>query len=242
MAVLKVWWQCWFFNNRLVLLYLVAVDTVLFFFFFLLSFSLHVFVAVALFASALYNQKFYIAITESKIFTHVYPEKNILCFFVLNKAMTQVCCVYPGTHWVAEILHMLTSGATEYSGRIKAYTMLEFCNDLTFLDTLTSPRLLNSHLYMAQLPRGMVDKKVKVKSKGLGSSLNLIIFLFLSALCLFMLLSLIYMYVCMYKCLYIYIHMSSNVCLSPSFSVCLSLSLLVALPFYFFIYRCVPSI
>ncbi|KAK3803412.1 hypothetical protein RRG08_021383 [Elysia crispata] len=75
-----------------------------------------------------------------------------------------IITAYPkcGTHWVAEILHMLTSGATEFSGRTKEYTMLEFCNDLRFLATLSSPRLLNSHLYMAQLPRGIVVKKVKI--------------------------------------------------------------------------------
>ncbi|RUS89990.1 hypothetical protein EGW08_002257 [Elysia chlorotica] len=71
---------------------------------------------------------------------------------------------YPkcGTHWVAEILHMLTSGTSEHNRRTKEYTMLEFCDDLSFLDTLTSPRVLNSHLVMAHLPTQIVDKNVKL--------------------------------------------------------------------------------
>ncbi|RUS86208.1 hypothetical protein EGW08_006003 [Elysia chlorotica] len=67
-----------------------------------------------------------------------------------------------GTHWVSEILHMLTTGATEFCNRVKEFVMLEFCDDLPFLATLPSPRVLNSHLYMAQLPREIVDKKVKM--------------------------------------------------------------------------------
>ena len=69
----------------------------------------------------------------------------------------------PGTHWVAEILHMLTTGSTEYSGRTKEFAMLEYCDDLQMLETLKPPRLLNSHLFMAQLPKEIVEKKVKVR-------------------------------------------------------------------------------
>ncbi|GFR98991.1 sulfotransferase 1C4 [Elysia marginata] len=57
---------------------------------------------------------------------------------------------------------MLTSGKTEFSGRTKEFNMLEFVNDLPFLDTLPSPRVLNSHLYVAHLPKQMVEKKVKL--------------------------------------------------------------------------------
>ncbi|GFO34071.1 sulfotransferase 1c4 [Plakobranchus ocellatus] len=76
-----------------------------------------------------------------------------------------IITAYPkcGTHWVAEILHMLTSGSTSYCSRTKEFTMLEFLNDLPSLEAFESPRLLNSHLYMAHLPEQILGKKVKVR-------------------------------------------------------------------------------
>ncbi|KAK3763730.1 hypothetical protein RRG08_021402 [Elysia crispata] len=75
-----------------------------------------------------------------------------------------IITAYPkcGTHWVAEILYMLTSGQTASYGKTKEYNMLEFCDDLTAVDNLPSPRVLNSHLVMAHLPQDLVDKRVKL--------------------------------------------------------------------------------
>ena len=58
---------------------------------------------------------------------------------------------------------MLTTGQTEFSSLTKEYKMLEFCDDLPFLETLPSPRVLNSHLNTVHLPREIVQKKVKVR-------------------------------------------------------------------------------
>lgn len=67
-----------------------------------------------------------------------------------------------GTHWVSEMLNMLLSGSTDYAARTKEFNMLEFIDDLTTLEKMSSPRLLNSHLYMAHLPEQVMEKKVKL--------------------------------------------------------------------------------
>ncbi|GFN97927.1 gliomedin-like isoform x3 [Plakobranchus ocellatus] len=75
-----------------------------------------------------------------------------------------IIAAYPkcGTHWVAEIVHMLLTGSAEYSARSKEHAMLEFIPDLSALDQMTSPRLFNSHLCMAHLPAQIVEKNVKI--------------------------------------------------------------------------------
>ncbi|KAK3723856.1 hypothetical protein RRG08_008660 [Elysia crispata] len=67
-----------------------------------------------------------------------------------------------GTHWMFEILHMLFRGTTHYATQPKEVNMLEFIEDLSVLDQMTSPRVLNSHLYTALLPEQVVEKKVKL--------------------------------------------------------------------------------
>ncbi|GFR71029.1 sulfotransferase 1C4 [Elysia marginata] len=67
-----------------------------------------------------------------------------------------------GTHWVSEMLHMLESGSTDYATQPKEFAMVEFTDDLTQLDQMASPRLLNSHLYIAHLPEQVLEKKVKL--------------------------------------------------------------------------------
>ena len=66
-----------------------------------------------------------------------------------------------GTHWVSEIVHMLISGTTDYSTKVKEFNMLEFIDDMTMPGHMTSPRLFNSHLYFTHLPQQLVEKKVK---------------------------------------------------------------------------------
>ncbi|RUS75050.1 hypothetical protein EGW08_017186, partial [Elysia chlorotica] len=67
-----------------------------------------------------------------------------------------------GTHWVAEMLHMLLKGSIKYSEKTKESTMLEVVCDLDTLTHMQSPRVLNSHLYMVHLPREIVQKKIKI--------------------------------------------------------------------------------
>ncbi|RUS75052.1 hypothetical protein EGW08_017188, partial [Elysia chlorotica] len=75
-----------------------------------------------------------------------------------------IITAYPkcGTHWVGEMVHMLVRGRTELSAQAKEFHMFEFIEDLGLLDQMESPRLLNSHLYLAHLPEQIVHKKVKL--------------------------------------------------------------------------------
>ena len=65
---------------------------------------------------------------------------------------------------MAEILHMITTGTTDLSRLPKEHMQLEFCHDLEALERLPSPRVFNTHLYMAHLPEQVVEKKVKVRN------------------------------------------------------------------------------
>ena len=55
-----------------------------------------------------------------------------------------------GTHWVWEVVHMLTSGKAEYESRSKEHLMLEFIEAERF-DNMPSPRIINSHLSLRYL-------------------------------------------------------------------------------------------
>ena len=46
-----------------------------------------------------------------------------------------------------EVVQMLTSGKAEYESRSKEYLMLEF-NDAEQIEAVTSPRIINSHLFL----------------------------------------------------------------------------------------------
>ncbi|XP_033752616.1 sulfotransferase 1C2-like [Pecten maximus] len=73
-----------------------------------------------------------------------------------------VCApVKAGTHWVWEILTMLTRGTTEYATGPKEDTMLEF-RSVDKLNALTSPRVLNTHLRLSNLPKQLIEKKCKL--------------------------------------------------------------------------------
>ncbi|XP_021338960.1 sulfotransferase family cytosolic 1B member 1-like isoform X2 [Mizuhopecten yessoensis] len=66
-----------------------------------------------------------------------------------------------GTHWVSEICKMLLSETTKYDPNGKERYMLEFQTP-DHLDTISSPRVLNSHLLPRQLPTCIQQKKTKV--------------------------------------------------------------------------------
>lgn len=55
-----------------------------------------------------------------------------------------------GSHWLWEVVHMLTSGKVEYEKRTKDHLMPEF-NDVEKFLEMPSPRILNSHLFLGLL-------------------------------------------------------------------------------------------
>lgn len=66
-----------------------------------------------------------------------------------------------GTHWVWEICKMLLSGTTNYDPDSKEKFMLEF-RTTEQLDSVASPRLLNTHLLPRQLPTSLQNNQNKV--------------------------------------------------------------------------------
>ncbi|XP_067649779.1 sulfotransferase 1C2-like isoform X1 [Haliotis asinina] len=71
-------------------------------------------------------------------------------------------CAYPkcGTHWVWEMARLLLSGDTEAVVE-KDELMLEFIgNDV--IQKFPSPRILNTHCLVEQLPRGVFEHKNKI--------------------------------------------------------------------------------
>ncbi|CAC5371700.1 SULT1 [Mytilus coruscus] len=73
-------------------------------------------------------------------------------------------CTYPksGTHWIYEISNMLLRNKTELDTQNKVSTMIEFIPDLTVLDKLQSPRLLNTHCSFKYLPKKHIENGCKI--------------------------------------------------------------------------------
>ncbi|CAC5371701.1 SULT1 [Mytilus coruscus] len=73
-------------------------------------------------------------------------------------------CTYPksGTHWVNEVTNMLIRNKTELDTVTKVSTMLEVIPDLSVLDALPSPRLLNTHCSFKYLPKKHIENRCKI--------------------------------------------------------------------------------
>ncbi|XP_076115886.1 sulfotransferase 1B1-like [Mytilus galloprovincialis] len=73
-------------------------------------------------------------------------------------------CTYPksGTHWVNEVTNMLIRNKTELDTSSKISTMLEVIPDLSVLDALPSPRLLNTHCSFKYLPKKHIENRCKI--------------------------------------------------------------------------------
>ncbi|XP_067649325.1 sulfotransferase 1B1-like [Haliotis asinina] len=71
-------------------------------------------------------------------------------------------CAYPkcGTHWVWEMVRLLLSSDTDTVIE-KDELMLEFIKGKV-LEKFPSPRILNTHCFVEQLPRGVFEKKCKI--------------------------------------------------------------------------------
>ncbi|XP_076435167.1 sulfotransferase 1A1-like isoform X2 [Babylonia areolata] len=72
-------------------------------------------------------------------------------------------CTYPrsGTHWTWELMRMLVKDRTDSDATEKEAAMLEW-RWQGELESLPSPRILNSHLLFAQLPADVLAKGTKV--------------------------------------------------------------------------------
>ncbi|RUS85847.1 hypothetical protein EGW08_006399 [Elysia chlorotica] len=73
-------------------------------------------------------------------------------------------CGYPktGCHWMYEVISMLLRGKAELSPHGKGFGgMIEAVPEI-LLDSLPSPRVLNSHLLYAELPKQIREKKTKI--------------------------------------------------------------------------------
>ncbi|XP_025092461.1 sulfotransferase 1A1-like [Pomacea canaliculata] len=72
-------------------------------------------------------------------------------------------CAYAkaGTHWTWEVVSMLMAGKVEYRKQSKETVMLEVV-ELEGVESLPSPRVLNTHLPVNMLPRQVKDKKGRI--------------------------------------------------------------------------------
>ncbi|XP_048732222.2 sulfotransferase 1B1-like isoform X2 [Ostrea edulis] len=70
---------------------------------------------------------------------------------------------YPkaGTHWVWEVVGMLSRQKAERIPEIKETVMMEGISEETF-DNIASPRIMNTHIYFKYLPKDFFDKKCKI--------------------------------------------------------------------------------
>lgn len=72
-------------------------------------------------------------------------------------------CAYPksGTHWVWEIVNMLINQKATRIPSMKESAMLEG-SSRNIMQSMSSPRILNTHLLFCDIPRDFVEKKCKI--------------------------------------------------------------------------------
>ncbi|KAH3883800.1 hypothetical protein DPMN_007768 [Dreissena polymorpha] len=71
-------------------------------------------------------------------------------------------CTFPktGTNWVFEVIMMLMRGLADRIDRSKVTTMLEFMTH-DEVNSVPSPRVINTHYHPRFLPKDMATKKIK---------------------------------------------------------------------------------
>ncbi|VDI45767.1 Hypothetical predicted protein [Mytilus galloprovincialis] len=75
-----------------------------------------------------------------------------------------IICTYAksGTHWTYEIVNMLLRNTTELDNKSKMQSMLEAVEDLSVLEGVPSPRIMDTHCLFKYLPKQHKQKKVKI--------------------------------------------------------------------------------
>ncbi|XP_048780303.2 sulfotransferase 1B1-like [Ostrea edulis] len=75
-----------------------------------------------------------------------------------------IIAAYPrsGTHWLWEITSMLLKQQDEYIEQTKGTAFLELVEDLSKLEKITSPRILNTHLPYRWFPKAHTESKRKI--------------------------------------------------------------------------------
>lgn len=71
-----------------------------------------------------------------------------------------LCC--SGTHWIWEVVCMLIKGSTEYMKEVKEFLFLEAIPDLGAIESLRSPRPLNTHLPYRWMPKQHIENGGKI--------------------------------------------------------------------------------
>lgn len=69
---------------------------------------------------------------------------------------------FKGTHWTYEIVNMLLRNTTKLDEATKIETMLESVMDLNAIDSLPSPRILDTHLKFKYLPKKFIEDRGKI--------------------------------------------------------------------------------
>ncbi|XP_067665146.1 sulfotransferase 1A1-like [Haliotis asinina] len=72
-------------------------------------------------------------------------------------------CAYPksGTHWMWEIVSMVAHEDLVYRNHLERLNQPEF-RSIRYLDSLTSPRVMSSHLHLRHLPRQICENRTKI--------------------------------------------------------------------------------
>ncbi|CAL1530671.1 unnamed protein product [Lymnaea stagnalis] len=101
---------------------------------------------------------------QGKVFPPVRTSKILSISGMRIRKDDAFLCGYPktGCHWMYEIMQMLTSGRAQLSKQGKELGgMIDLVPDIV-LDSLPSPRILNSHLHYDELPKGVKENKTKI--------------------------------------------------------------------------------
>ncbi|XP_071094436.1 sulfotransferase 1A3-like [Haliotis cracherodii] len=93
-------------------------------------------------------------------------EKNVL--ETLSSAEIRsddiLVCTFPksGTHWVYEMVRLLSAGQLEHDEVAKGFNLMENCNVDDYYKDVPSPRILNTHVSFNELPEQVKVKKPRI--------------------------------------------------------------------------------